>query len=294
MRITMTGATGFLGRNLVQMLSADGHSICLLTRKPVTGLPGNVEIFLWDPPRVDPPAESLRDSDAVIHLAGKPIAQRWTPATKKELVSSRLDSTRVLVQALSTLTRRPPLLLSASAIGFYGERGDELLDETSAVGDGFLAKLSEDWEKQADMARSLGIRVNCLRTSVVLGKGGGAMESMLPAFRFGVGGKLGTGQQWMSWIHMEDWIGMLVHLLKNSRPSGPVNLTAPHPVRNVEFATTLGRILHRPALLTVPAFALRLLLGEMSSVVLTSQRVVPTTQYEFRFPTLETALRSLL
>ncbi len=294
MRITMTGATGFLGRNLVQRLSVDGHSICLLTRKPVTGLPGNVEIFMWDPPRVAPPAASLQDSDAVIHLAGTPINQRWTPATKKELVSSRIDSTRVLVQALSTLTRRPPLLLSASAIGFYGERGDELLNETSAVGDGFLASLSEDWEKQADMARSLGIRVNCLRTSVVLGKGGGAMESMLPAFRFGVGGKLGTGQQWMSWIHIEDWIGMIVHLLMKSLPSGPVNLTVPNPVRNVEFATTLGRVLHRPALLTVPAFALRLLLGEMSSIILMSQRVVPTTKYEFRFPTLETTLRSLL
>ncbi len=293
MRITLTGATGFLGRTLVQRLSANGHSICLLTRKPVTGLAENVEIFMWDPPRVAPPAESLEMSDAVIHLAGTPVNQRWTAEAKNELRASRIDSTRTLVQSLSALGRRPPLLLSASAIGFYGERGDELLDESSSVGEGFLASLSEDWEKQANLARSLGMRVNCLRTGIVLGKGG-ALESMLPPFRFGVGGKLGTGQQWMSWIHVDDWVGMVLHLLENQIGSGPANLTGPNPVRNLEFTATLGRVLRRPALLTVPAFALKLLLGEMSTVVLMSQRVVPTTKYEFRFPGLEAALRSLL
>lgn len=293
MRITLTGATGFLGRTLVQRLSANGHSICLLTRKPVTGLAENVEIFMWDPPRVAPPAESLEMSDAVIHLAGTPVNQRWTAEAKNELRASRIDSTRTLVQSLSALGRRPPLLLSASAIGFYGERGDELLDESSSVGEGFLASLSEDWEKQANLARSLGMRVNCLRTGIVLGKGG-ALESMLPPFRFGVGGKLGTGQQWMSWIHVDDWVGMVLHLLENQSGSGPANLTGPNPVRNLEFTATLGRVLRRPALLTVPAFALKLLLGEMSTVVLMSQRVVPTTKYEFRFPGLEAALRSLL
>ncbi len=293
MRITVTGATGFLGRSLVQRLSADGHSICLLTRKPLTGLGHNVEIFMWDPPRVAPPAEALENADAVIHLAGAPVNQRWTAQAKIELRASRIDSTRALVQALSALDKRPPLLLSASAIGYYGERGDELLDESSTVGEGFLASLSDDWEKQGNLARSLGMRVNCLRTGIVLGKGG-ALESMLPPFRFGVGGKLGTGQQWMSWIHVDDWVGMVLHQLENPLGSGPANLTGPNPVRNLEFTATLGRVLRRPALLTVPAFALKLLLGEMSTVVLMSQRVVPTTKYEFRFPTLEAALRSLL
>ena len=294
MRITLTGATGFLGRILIQRLSAAGHSICLLSRKPVTGLPQNVEIFMWDPPQVEPPPEAFQDSDAVIHLAGAPVSQRWTAEAKALIRSSRMDSTRMLVQSLSTMSRRPPLLLSASAIGFYGERGDEVLNESSGVGSGFLADLSEDWENQANLARSLGMRVNCLRTGVVLGKGGGALDAILPPFRFGVGGKLGTGQQWMSWIHLEDWIGMVLYLLEHKIASGPANLTSPNPIRNAEFTATLGRVLHRPALLTVPAFMLNLLFGEMSTLVLLSQRVLPTTEYEFRFPTLEPALRSLL
>ena len=298
MRITLSGATGFLGRHLVERLSKEGHSVCLLTRRPLTGLPSGVETFIWNPPRVEPAPEAFESSDAVIHLAGATVNQRWTEESKKLLRSSRLDSTRSLVQALSTLSRRPGLLLSASAIGFYGNRGDEILTEESRAGEGFLADLSVDWEREANLARSLGMRVQCLRTGVVLGNDGGALRSMLPVFRLGMGGRLGGGQQWMSWIHLEDWVGSVLHLLQNNVPSGPFNLTAPQPVRNAEFTIALGKALHRPAFLIVPELALKLLLGEMSSVLLGSQRVSPAAilkaGYEFRYPVLESGLRSLL
>ena len=298
MRITLSGATGFLGRHLVERLSKEGHSVCLLTRRPLTGLPSGVETFIWNPPRVEPAPEAFESSDAVIHLAGATVNQRWTEESKKVLRSSRLDSTRSLVQALSTLSRRPGLLLSASATGFYGNRGEEILTEESSAGEGFLADLSVDWEREANLARSLGMRVQCLRTGVVLGNDGGALRSMLPVFRLGMGGRLGGGQQWMSWIHLEDWVGSVLHLLQNNVPSGPFNLTAPQPVRNAEFTIALGKALHRPAFLIVPELALKLLLGEMSSVLLGSQRVSPTAilkaGYEFRYPVLESGLRSLL
>lgn len=298
MRITLSGATGFLGRHLVERLSKEGHSVCLLTRRPLTGLPSGVETFIWNPPRVEPAPEAFESSDAVIHLAGATVNQRWTEESKKLLRSSRLDSTRSLVQALSTLSRRPGLLLSASATGFYGNRGEEILTEDSSAGEGFLADLSVDWEREANLARSLGMRVQCLRTGVVLGNDGGALRSMLPVFRLGMGGRLGGGQQWMSWIHLEDWVGSVLHLLQNNVPSGPFNLTAPQPVRNAEFTIALGKALHRPAFLIVPELALKLLLGEMSSLLLGSQRVSPPAilkaGYEFRYPVLESGLRSLL
>ena len=229
MRITLSGATGFLGRHLVERLSKEGHSVCLLTRKPLTGLPIGVQTFIWNPPRVEAAPQALESSDAVIHLAGATVNQRWTEESKKLLRSSRLDSTRSLVQALSTLSRRPGLLLSASATGFYGNRGEEILTEESTAGKGFLAELSVDWEREANLARSLGMRVQCMRTGVVLGNDGGALRSMLPVFRLGMGGRLGGGQQWMSWIHLEDWVGSVLHLLRNNVPSGPFNLTAPQP-----------------------------------------------------------------
>lgn len=298
MRITLSGATGFLGRHLVERLCKEGHSVCLLTRRPLTGLPNGVETYIWNPPRVEPSPEAFENSDAVIHLAGATVNQRWTEESKKLLRSSRLDSTRALVQAISTLSRRPSLFLSASATGFYGNRGDETLTESSSAGNGFLADLSVDWEREANLARSLGMRVQCLRTGVVLGMDGGALPSMLPVFRIGIGGRLGSGQQWMSWIHIEDWVGCVLHLLAANLPSGPVNLTAPQPVRNAEFTTALGKTLHRPAFLIVPELALKLLFGEMSSVLLGSQRVLPElilkSGYEFRYQGLESGLRSLL
>ncbi len=298
MRIALSGATGFLGRHLVERLCADGHSIALLARRPVTGLPAAVETYLWNPPKVEAPAQAFAGADAIIHLAGATVNQRWTKESKELLRSSRIDSTRSLVQSLSTLSRRPSLFVSASATGFYGDRGDEILTESSAAGDNFLAELSVSWEKEATLARALGMRVQLLRTGVVLGLEGGALPSMLPVFRFGIGGKLGSGQQWMSWIHVEDWVGCVLKLLKEELPSGPYNLTAPEPCRNEEFTHLLGKVLNRPAFLPVPEFALKLLFGEMSTVILGSQRVIPEallkSGYEFRYPALESGLRSLL
>ncbi len=298
MRIVLSGATGFLGQHLVKRLCADSHSIALLARKPVTGLPATVETYLWNPPKAEAPPQAFDGADAVIHLAGATVNQRWTKESKELLRSSRIDSTRSLVQSFSTLSRRPSLFLSASATGFYGERGDEVLTESSAAGDNFLATLSVDWEKEANLARALGMRVQLLRTGVVLGLKGGALPSMLPVFRLGIGGKLGSGQQWMSWIHVEDWVGSVLKLLNEELPSGPYNLTAPEPSRNEEFTRLLGKVLHRPAFLPVPEFALKLLFGEMSTVILGSQRVIPEallkSGYEFRYPALESGLRSLL
>ncbi len=298
MRIVLSGATGFLGQHLVDRLCAEGHSVALLARRPVTGLPASVETFLWNPPKAEAPAQTFEGAEAVIHLAGATVNQRWTKESKELLRSSRLDSTRSLVQSFSTLSRRPSLFLSASATGFYGDRGDELLTEASAAGDNFLAVLSVDWEKEASLARALGMRVQLLRTGVVLGLKGGALPSMLPVFRLGIGGKLGSGQQWMSWIHVEDWVGAVLKLLNLELPSGPYNLTAPEPSRNEEFTRLLGKVLHRPAFLPVPEFALKLLFGEMSTVILGSQRVIPVallkSGYEFRHPALESGLRSLL
>lgn len=298
MRITLTGASGFLGRPLIKRLLQDGHQISLLTRKASLGLPAEVRIFLWDAQREEPPLEALSGAEAVIHLAGESVSQRWTPGVKKAIRSSRVDSTRLLVQALSTLAERPALFLSGSATGFYGERGDEELNENSALGKGFLSEVCMEWEQQANLARSLGIRVHTLRTGVVLGLGGGALAKMLPPFRAGIGGKLGSGKQWMSWIHWEDWVELVVHLLHAPIASGPVNLCAPNPVRNEEFTQALAQALRRPAFLPVPEFALKFLFGEMAAVILGSQRVLADVAlgsgYRFRYPELASALKTLL
>ena len=298
MRITLTGATGFLGRLLTQRLIREGHETRLLIRRAEPGLPPEAQIFFWDPPRLQPPMESLEGADAIINLAGAPVAQRWTQASRQLLRSSRLDPTRLLIEALSTLSHRPAILLNASAIGYYGNREDEELTEASAAGDGFLAQLSVEWERQASLARALGLRVHLLRTGVVLGQEGGALPAMLPVFRAGLGGRLGSGRQWMSWIHKDDWIGAVLHLLVHDLPPGPVNLTAPHPVRNSDFSLMLGKVLRRPAIFPVPAFLLRLIFGDMSSVLLDSQRVLPrsleSANYSYLYPQLESALRGLL
>lgn len=298
MRITLTGASGFLGRPLLKRLLQAGHQISLLTRKPSIGLPPEVRIFLWDAQSEEPPLEALIGSQAVIHLAGESISQRWTPGVKKAIRASRVDSTRLLVQALSTLAERPEVLLSGSATGFYGERGDEVLSENSGPGTGFLSEVCMEWEQQANLALSLGIRVNNLRNGVVLGVGGGALAKMLPPFRAGIGGRLASGKQWMSWIHWEDWVELVVHLLHVPVASGPVNLCAPNPARNEDFTQALALALRRPAFLPVPEFALKFLFGEMATVILDSQRVLPQValgaEYRFRHPELASALKTLL
>jgi len=284
MNITVTGATGFIGRYLVQSLARDGHSVRALSRAA------------WDVLAGEPPAESLAKADAVVHLAGSPVAQRWTSGAKKKIRASRVQGTHHLVTALSTLSGRPEALVCASAIGIYGDRGDEVLTEASPIATGFLADVCHEWEQEADLAEALGIRVVKLRFGIALGRKGGALEKMLPPFRAFVGGKVGTGSQWMSWIHIADIVGLIRHAIEHP-VSGVMNATAPNPVRNREFARELGAALHRPAIFPVPALALRILLGEMASVLLAGQRVLPkaaeSTGYRFEFPDLGGALRDL-
>lgn len=295
MILTLTGATGLIGNRLVPKLRAAGHELRLLGRNAPAG---ESSFWRWNAGEGEPPPESLAGTDAIIHLAGEPIAQRWTPEVKQRLRSTRIDGTRQLVQALSTHSRRPAVLLSASAIGYYGDRDDEILTEESAPGAGFLAETCVEWEKQAALAESLGIRVVRLRIGVVLGAGGGVLGQLLPIFRLGMGGAVGSGRQWMSWIHAGDLVSLIEMVLANPAVRGPLNATAPNPVENGEFARELGRAVHRPALMAAPAFALKLLYGEMSEVVLGSARVLPrraiAAGFEFRFPSLAPALEDLL
>ncbi len=294
MNITLTGASGFLGKRLIERLQAEGHTLRVLGRRPVAGLP----FSQWDSMAGEPPEESLAAADAVIHLAGEPVAERWTPEVKRRIRDSRILGTRHLVHALSKQSRRPAVLISASAIGIYGSRGDEMLTESSRPGEGFLAQVTADWEKEADLAEALGIRVVKIRTGVVLGKDGGALAKMLPPFKMGAGGKLGSGKQWMSWVHIDDIIGMMLFALGNKNVRGAWNGTAPHPITNEDFTRTLGEAVHRPAVFSVPAFALKLMFGEMAGVVLASQRVLPEAAriagYQFRYPELAAALQDVL
>jgi uncharacterized protein (TIGR01777 family) len=275
MKIAMTGATGFLGRRVTQKLLDSGHSVDALPRRTA----------------------SIPDVDAVIHLAGEPVAQRWTPAAKARIRDSRVEGTRRLIEALSALPHRPQVLVCASAVGIYGSRGDELLTETSARGQGFLSNVVTEWEKAAQLGEPLGIRVVRLRLGVVLGPGG-ALSKMLPPFRFGVGGRISSGQQWMSWIHIDDAVSLILFAIQNASVTAAVNATAPQPVTNLEFTRELAAALHRPAILPVPRFALKLLFGEMADVVLASQRVVPKAAllagFRFQYPQLRPALANVL
>ena len=298
MNITVTGATGFIGNRLVHELLQAGHSIHALGRKRNTGLPQAVRFSEWRSTEAEPPSESLATADAIVHLAGEPVAQRWTPEAKQRIRSSRVDGTRNLVTALSKQARRPQVLVCASAIGYYGSRGDEVLTETSPPGRDFLAQVVVDWEQAARQAETLGIRVVPLRFGVVLGKDGGALPKMLPPFRLGLGGRLASGQQWMSWIHVEDVIGLIRFALENATARGPMNATSLHPATNAEFTQELAAALHRPAIFPVPRFALNLLFGEMAEVIVGSQRVLPkaaqTAGFQFQYPELRQALVGLL
>ncbi len=241
---------------------------------------------------------TLEGVSAVVHLAGEPIAQRWTEEAKQRIRSSRVEGTRRLVDSLASLSQRRAVLVAASAVGYYGSRGDEILTETSTVGSGFLAEVCADWERATACAEGLGIRAVSLRIGLVLGHGGGALAKMLVPFRLGIGGRLGTGNQWLSWIHLDDLIALIRFAIESPSLSGPVNATAPNPVTNAAFTRELGRVLGRPAVLPVPGFALRLLYGEMSEVLLEGQRVVPAAAqaagFHFRYPELPAALKSAL
>jgi uncharacterized protein (TIGR01777 family) len=303
MRVTVTGATGLIGRALVAALRDRGDAVVALSRDPARAravLGAAVEVHRWADPELEaPPAPALEGSDAVVHLLGEPIAQRWTAAVKRRIRDSRVLATRRLVGALETvsLERRPGVLVSQSAVGYYGPRGDEELDESAPAGVDFLADVTAEWEAAA-LEPQVARRVVVTRTGVVLSARGGALAQMLPPFRLGLGGPVGGGRQYVSWIHLEDVVGALVHLLDDERAAGPVNLTAPAPVTNAELARALGRELRRPAVVPVPALALRLLYGEMAMVVLTGQRALPRRLlelgYRFRYPELAGALRSVL
>jgi uncharacterized protein (TIGR01777 family) len=296
-RIAITGASGLIGRRLLKTLAAAGHSLHVLSRHAGTNLPPGVRLSVWDSTRGEPPAESLQDVDAVVHLAGEPVAQRWTADARQAIRESRVTGTRNLVQALAKLPRKPQVLVCASAVGYYGDRGDEILTESSSPGADTLAQLCIDWEKEAQAAEASGIRVVHVRTGLVLDARGGALPRMLPPFRMGVGGKLGSGRHWMSWIHLDDLAALFQFALANP-VSGPLNGVAPNPVINAGFTRALAAAVHRPAIFPVPAFALRLLFGEMSEILLASQRALPQAAeragFRFRYPELAPALADVL
>lgn len=299
MRIVVTGATGFIGRAVVDRLAHDGHQVHMLIRKPRTGLPPHVPYSIWDAQQNDPPAAALEGADAVIHLAGAPVSQRWNEATKRDILSSRVGGTQRLIAALSQLNRFPRVLISGSAVGYYGSRGDEVLNENSKAGKGFLAEVCEEWESAANLGLALNMRVVRLRTGIVLGREGGVLARMLPAFRAGLGGKLGSGEQWMSWIHKDDLVSMISAALTSEKFNGAVNGVAPGPVRNSEFTRDLASELRRPAILPIPMVLLRLLFGELADEAFeASQRAMPVAAekagFDFRFTELRPALRDLL
>ncbi len=294
MRIAITGATGMVGSALTPFLTALGHTVVPVSRRAT---PGGIQ---WDPASGRLDAAAFEGLDAVIHLAGENIAgARWTDDRRRVLRESRVGPTRLLAETLARLAAKPRVLLSTSAIGIYGDGGNATLTEDSPAADDFLGRLGRDWEAAAEPARAAGIRVVHPRFGIILSPEGGALAKMLPTARLGAGGPLGGGEQWMSWIAIDDVLGALLHLLAHGTIHGAVNVVAPAPVRNAEFAGTLGTVLHRPAILPVPAFALRLLFGEMAdATLLASSRVAPTVLeahgYRFRFPTLEGALSHVL
>jgi uncharacterized protein len=298
MKILVTGSTGLVGSALTSELQKAGHTVCRLvrpeTRKEAIGGNEGFDVA-WNPATGELGAAAV-GADAVVNLAGASIADgRWTEERKKELRSSRVDTTRALVNALAKMAARPRVMVSASAIGIYGNRGDEILNEESPAGGDFLSGLAKEWEAEADKGEALGIRVVRARVGVVLARQGGALPAMARPFRFGVGGKLGSGRQWISWISLEDTVAILREALENGAMRGAINIVSPQAARNAEFTAALAKALHRPALFPAPPFALRLLLGEMAdSLLLASQRVVPAKLEKLNYKFLDTDLSTTL
>jgi len=300
MLVAVTGASGLIGTALTRRLRAEGHQVLRLTRSEPTG----ADQVQWDPMAGQLDPDALAKADAVVHLAARNLGEqlRWTARTKRELLSSRVEGTALVARTMADLAGgagRPRVLLCASGVGFYGDRGDEVLTEASSGGSGFLAGLCRQWEAAADPARAAGLRVVHLRTGPVQDAAGAGLPKQALMFRLGLGGRLGSGRQWLSWTSLDDIVGAYVHALTHDELDGPVNNVAPNPVTNAEFTTTLARVLHRPPLLPIPEFGPRLVLGETADEFLfVSQRAHPVrlleTGFQFRFPELEAALRHTL
>ncbi len=292
--LLVSGSSGLIGRALLPALRANGHEVKRLVRGAVSA-PDQIS---WNPAEPLSP-ESVSGFDAVVHLAGESIATRWTEAKKRRIVDSRVPATRHLAAALTQAQQRPRVFVCASAIGYYGDRGDEILGEDSPSGEGFSAELCRQWEAAAQSVASAGIRDVQIRTGIVLSADGGALGKMLPPFRLGVGGQVGKGRQWMSWIDLADVVGAIQHLLTTDSLSGPVNMVSPNPVRNAEFTQTLASVLHRPAIFPMPAFAARMAFGQMADeLLLASQRVQPSKLvsggWKFQSPDLRSSLERIL
>lgn len=293
--IGITGATGLVGRELTRSLRRDGIEVAPFSRDPSRIAP-DAGVY----PRAWPPKPEDVAVRAVVNLLGEPVGGRWTAAKKRAIRQSRIEGTRTLLDAIAALPAkdRPRVLVSASGIGFYGDRGEELLEEHARAGTDFLAEVCVAWEHEAERAASLGVRVVCVRIGLVMSGGGGALERMLPIFQLGMGGAMGPGTQWWPWIHLDDLVSTIRFAIDHDALSGPVNAGAPEPVRQRDFAATLAKVLHRPAWLPTPAFALRTALGEFAEELLASRRIAPSaltrSGFSFRHPALEGCLRSAL
>ncbi len=301
MKIIVTGSTGLVGRALIRSLLSEGHSITRLVRGETQTFraPGTSAVS-WDVDKGTIDAEALEGHDAAVHLAGESVAEgKWTAEKKARIRDSRAKGTRLFAETLAALRQKPKVVVSASAIGFYGNRGAETLTETSASGDDFLSEVCREWEKATLPASQAGIRTVNLRIGIVLSSEGGALSKMLTPFKFGAGGRVGSGKQYMSWIDLDDVVGIIKHAINNESLRGPVNTVAPHPVTNEQFTKSLGRVLGRPTFMVVPEFAVRLGFGEMGeTLLLGSQRVEPSelqsSGYQFAYPNLEDSLSHVL
>ena len=299
MKLAISGATGFIGSRLTDRLWNQNHSVALLSRRP----PREVNVtkkqwFVWEPGSGGAWEAAIDGADGIINLAGEPIAgKRWSQAQKEKLRSSRIDATKSLVDAIAKAKVKPKFLISSSAVGYYGAHGDETVTEKTGPGQDFLSRLCIEWEEEAKKAEVLGVRVALVRTGIVLGKGDGALAKMVPPFKMFAGGPLGSGQQWMPWIHIEDEVGLVCFLIENDAARGAFNATAPNPVTMKAFSKALGDVLNRPSWVSVPPSALALMVGEMADMLLNGQRAVPEAAlqlgYRFKYPVIADALASL-
>lgn len=302
MKVVVTGATGTIGRAIVRALRERGDDVAVLSRNPAKStqtLGGEIDAHTWEKPESDPaPAAAFEGAEAVVHLAGEPVDQRWNDAAKERIRDSRELGTRNLVAGMRSAGTQLATFVSASASGYYGPRGDERVDESARPGDGFLADVVVRWEREAQAAENVGLRVVTMRTGIVLSPEGGALGRMMTPFKLGVGGPIAGGRQYMPWIHLDDVAGAYLRAIDDDRASGPINLSAPEPVTNKEFSRELGKTLRRPALAPVPGFAIKALYGEMSTIVTGGVRMVPARLtelgYDFRHPVLRDALAAAL